>query len=392
MFDHDIARAKLAQAKAYLRDAGIDCWLLLSREGSDSVVPFLTGSQTVGQAAYLLYPDGTDEAIVAGYDEGQVRLAGVVQSVSAYERGLREPLVAALRGRRVRTIALNFSLDDAAADTLTHGQYLWFAQAADPAWRLVSAAPLLARLRAVKTAAEIERVRRAVLETQAIFQSVRGRIRPGLSERAIQGLFAAEAARRGHADGLDAAFGGPLTLIPRVGMAHRSPTDAALEAGDMLVVDFTLKVDGYSSDIARTFYCLRPGEGSAPEAAEAMFRASRAAIDSAAAFLRPGVRGHEVDAVARATLSGRGFPAPTHALGHGVGREAHDGGVLLGPLWERYGSAPEGVVEEGMVFALEPTVLPPGPYAVISEENVLVTRTGVERLCDWQEDLWLIAP
>jgi Xaa-Pro aminopeptidase len=99
-----------------------------------------------------------------------------------------------------------------------------------------------------------------------------------------------------------------------------------------------------------------------------------------------------VDQVARDTLRALGYPEPTHALGHTVGQRAHDGGVLLGPRWERYGSGPDGVVEAGMVFAPEPTILPGGPYAVISEENVLVTEHGVERLCDWQEELWLIAP
>lgn len=391
MFDHAIARAKLAQAKSYLRESGLDCWLLLSREGSDGVVPFLTGEQTVGQAAYLLYPDGSDEAIVANYDEGHVAGAGVVQSVRAYERGLRAPLMEALRARGVRSIAMNFSIDDAGADSLTHGQYLWFAAEADPAWQIVSAAPLLARVRAVKTPAEVECVRTAVRETEAIFLALRERIRPGMSERQIHRMFVQETVRRGHAGGVGEAVDGPLTLLPKAGMAHRGPTDATLEPGDMLVLDFSLKVDGYASDIARTFYCLRDGEGGPPPAVEAMFHAARAALDAAARYLRPGVRGYEVDAVARTALRDLGYPEPSHALGHTVGREAHDGGVLLGPRWERYGQGPLGVVEAGMVFALEPTILPGGPYAVISEENVLVTDSGVERLCDWQDRLWLIA-
>jgi Xaa-Pro aminopeptidase len=390
--DPAVARAKLAQAKRYLSDSGIDCWLLLSREGSDGVVPFLTGGQTVGQAAYLIYPDGRDEAIVANYDEGHVALTGVIQSVRSYERGLRQPLVQTLRERGVTTIALNFSADDAGADTLTHGQYLWFAASADPSWKLVSAAPILSRVRAVKAPVEIERLRRVVQTTQEMFVALWPRLRPGMSEREIHQMFVDETARRGLNGGVDDTLRGPLVLLPKVGMAHRGPTDACLEPGDMLVIDFSLRMDGYASDVARTFYCLRPGEDAAPAEAEGMFRASRAAIDAAAAALRPGVRGHEVDAAARATLRDLGYPEPIHALGHTVGQRAHDGGVMLGPLWERYGDGPHGVVEANMVFALEPTVLPGGPYAVISEENVRVTADGIERLCDWQTELWLIRP
>lgn len=392
MFDHDMARAKLAQAKDYLRDSGIDCWLLLSREGSDRNVPFLTGEQTVAQAAYLLYPDGSDEALVANYDEGHVRLAGVIQAVRPYEQGLRAPLMATLRQRGVKSIAMNFSVDDAGADGLTHGQYLWFLAEADPAWSLLSAAPLLARVRAVKAPAEIVRLRRTVEVTQEIFLALRGRIRPGMSERQVQRMFVDETHRRGFALGVEGTFDGPLVLLPKAGMAHRSATDAVLEPGDMLVIDFSVRVDGYVSDVARTFYCLRPGESAAPAEVENLFQASRSALSAAAGHLRPGVKGHEVDAVARATLRSLGYPESIHALGHTVGREVHDGGILLGPLWERYGSGPMGVVEAGMVFALEPTILPGGPYAVISEENVLVTDQGIERLCEWQSDLWCIRP
>ena len=76
-------------------------------------------------------------------------------------------------------------------------------------------------------------------------------------------------------------------------------------------------------------------------------------MDAGAAVLRPGVQGHEVDAAARASLVAAGYDEPMHALGHQLGRAAHDGGTLLAPLWDRYGDAPRGLVEEGHVFTLE---------------------------------------
>ena len=64
----------------------------------------------------------------------------------------------------------------------------------------------------------------------------------------------------------------------------------------------------------------------------------------------PGATGWEVDAAARESLVAAGYAEPMHALGHQLGRSAHDGGTTLAPRWDRYGSAPFGLVETGNVF------------------------------------------
>jgi len=390
MLDATIARLKMRQAKRYLQDSQFDAWVLLTREGSDPAVPLLTGVTTVGLAAFILYADGSDEAIVANFDVGHVEAAGTVQRVIPYDTGPGEALKAALTARGVRRVALNYAVHDALCDGLSHGLYEWFRSHAPAGVEIGSAESLLAMVRGVKLPEEIERLRRACRVTDEIYEIVRARIRIGMSERQVSALFREEVRKRGLTMGTEDAFEAPMVLIPRVGMAHRNPTDAVIEPGDMLVVDFSVAVDGYVSDIARTFYCLREGETEAPADVVAMFRASRRAIERAAEALRPGVKGYEVDAVARAALREAGFPEMTHALGHQVGRRPHDGGMILGPRWERYGTAPYGTVAEGMVFALEPTILPPGPRAVLTEENVVVRADGIERLGSWQDDLWLI--
>ncbi len=115
-----------------------------------------------------------------------------------------------------------------------------------------------------------------------------------------------------------------------------------------------------------------------------------AALDAGAATLRPGAIGWEVDAAARKTLVTAGFPEPMYALGHQLGRTAHDGGTLLGPQWDRYGNAPLGVVEEGNVFTLEYGTAVPGRGYIGLEEDVVVTSNGIEWLSTPQRDLWLI--
>src|SRR5262249_57158951 len=91
----------------------------------------------------------------------------------------------------------------------------------------------------------------------------------------------------------------------------------------------------------------------AAEAVRRAFATVAGAIDAAAAVLRPGVRGHEVDAAARRVVVEAGYPEYKHGTGHGLGRAVHDGGTMLGPRWPCYGKMTDGVVEAGHVFTLE---------------------------------------
>jgi Xaa-Pro aminopeptidase len=112
----------------------------------------------------------------------------------------------------------------------------------------------------------------------------------------------------------------------------------------------------------------------------------RGAIDAAGAFLRPGRIGHEVDAVARAHITGAGYEEYAHGLGHQIGRFAHDGGMRLAPTWELFGRRPFGIVEEGNVFTLEPNAATPNYGRVSLEEDVLVTADGCRFLSTPQRE------
>ena len=104
----------------------------------------------------------------------------------------------------------------------------------------------------------------------------------------------------------------------------------------------------------------------------------------------PGAAGWEVDAAARESLVAAGYPEPMHALGHQLGRSAHDGGTTLAPRWDRYGAAPFGLVEAGNVFTLEYGTAVPGRGYIGLEEDVLVTADGIEWLSTPQRELWLV--
>jgi len=209
-----------------------------------------------------------------------------------------------------------------------------------------------------------------------------------LSEKDVSNLFIDEMINRRVVSGNDKALSGPMVLKER--MTHRSPSDVPIEPGDFLVMDFSVDYMGYASDIARTVYFLKHGQTLAPGSMQDPFDTAVGAIDEALKFIKPGVKGYDVDAAARKFITDRGFPEIRHSTGHQIGRRVHDGGTSLAPKWERYRDAPYGVLEKGMLFAVEPTVLQDDGPCVIVEENVLVTEEGVEVLSKRQTKLILI--
>jgi Xaa-Pro aminopeptidase len=177
---------------------------------------------------------------------------------------------------------------------------------------------------------------------------------------------------------------------PESDPGHAAPRDDILVApGHLVHVDLGVRREGYCSDIQRMWYVRRPGEQQPPAEIERAFAVVLQAIDAGAAALRPGVRGFEVDAVAREVIVEGGFEEYRHAFGHGLGRACHDGGPLLGPRWERYGNTPDMLVEVGHVYTLELGVVTGAGYLGL-EEDVLVTEDGCVFLSTQQRTLGLV--
>ena len=124
-----------------------------------------------------------------------------------------------------------------------------------------------------------------------------------------------------------------------------------------------------------------------PAEVQHAFEAVRDAIQSAADFVKPGVTGNEVDTLARDLVKDRGYEEYRHALGHQLGRLAHDGGTLLGPFWEKYGDSPRGILEAGNVFTLELYVTTKSYGQLSLEEDIVVTKTGCRFLSTPQKQL-----
>lgn len=173
-------------------------------------------------------------------------------------------------------------------------------------------------------------------------------------------------------------------------VGHSGPTDIQIQPGHLLHFDFGVKYEDYCSDIQRMAYILRPGETDAPAEVKRGFETVRAAIENCRAVLKPGISGKTADAAARNTLTAGGYPEYMYGTGHQLGRVAHDGGALLGPLWEKYGDQPNQLVEMGNVYTIEPGLAVPGYGYVGLEEDVFVTENGAEYLGGPQRELVLL--
>lgn len=391
----NLVQEKLDQAVEILRERDVDLWLTLVRETlltRDPCLELIAGTYSAWTGAFLISATGDRTAIVGRFDAPSVKEIGGYD-VIGYDESIRPALVEAVERLAPRTIALNYSDSDAAADGLTHGLWRLLQETftGTPfAERFTSSEAIVNALRGRKSAAEVERVRGAIQETEDIFDLVTRHLRPGLRELEIAALMHAEVER----EGLGYAWGRDhcpaVNAGPEKDVGHAPPGELTTKRGELLHVDFGVSRADYCSDLQRVWYFLEEGEDSAPEDVFRAWDALWTSVEAGAAVLRPGVVGWEVDAAARESLTAAGYAEPMYALGHQLGRSAHDGGTVLAPRWDRYGAAPFGVVEAGNVFTLEYGTPVPGRGYIGLEEDVLVTADGLEWLSTPQRELWLV--
>jgi Xaa-Pro aminopeptidase len=394
--DAPLIREKIEQATGILDEYGVDCWITFVRETGtmrDPMLDYLCPADMTWYSAFIVTRSGETHAIVGQMEKQTVDELGVWGRVTGYVEGIKGELLGYLKALDPASIAVNYSSASEVCDGLTHGLYLLLEEMlAEIGFqdRLVSAEKVASSVKARKTPAEIDRMRKAIGHTLDIFGMVEGYIQPGRTEKEIAAFMTREAQARGlpagwNPDHCPAVFTGPDTAG-----AHYRPTDRKVERGHVLNMDFGLKVQDYTSDLQRTFYILEEGETAEPPEVRKGFETIVTAIEVARQALKPGVQGVAVDTTAREYIVSRGYEAYPHGLGHQVGRFAHDGTALLGPAWEKYANKPFEPIEESMVFTIEPRLTVPGRGVVTIEEMVLVTATGAEFLSEPQTELVLI--
>jgi Xaa-Pro aminopeptidase len=383
-----IVGEKIGQAGRLLEELGIDLWLVAVRETpimADPVLAMVVGYEVTWESFFFFTRSGEAIALVGNLDVENFR-DGNFTEVLTYTEGVRKDFRSVIERLAPQSIAVNHSADNPAADGLTHGMYLLlqdYLSGTDFADRLISAEEVCTKLRARKLDVETELLSHAAVLADQAFKAAGDEIRPGMTEKQIAAVIDSQIAGLGAVSSFDAIVNAGDKTSP----GHGLPTDAKIEPGDLLHVDIGARVGGYCSDLQRLIYFLRPDESAPPSNLVEAFATVRDIISEAADRTRPGVRGHEVDSMAREMLTDNGYPEYQHALGHQLGRGVHDGGAIIGPKWERYGRTPTILLEAGNVFTLELEINLPGIGCVGLEEDVLITDGGAEFLCPRQLEL-----
>ena len=253
-------------------------------------------------------------------------------------------------------------------------------RAAAPANALAPADEMLARLAAVKTPTEVERIRRACQIAGQAFETGRAGLRSGLQETAAAELFRGPLTviGTGH-NGVQRAEGFAWCMSGRnsaqAWAAYARSRSDQIGAHEFVLVHCNSCADGYWTNITRT-YVLGTPEQRQLRLYEAVFSARAAAL----AAIRPGAPASEVDRAAREVLESRGVgEAFKHATGHGVGFAA-----ISANARPRIHPQSDEVLETGMVFNLEPAVYFEGYGGLRHCDMVAVTTSGVEVLTPFQ--------
>ncbi len=391
-----LIKEKVNQAVDILKEFDIDCWLTFVRESSingDPSLDFLAGSDVTWHSAFMVTSSGDTHAIVGRYDKKAVEETGAYREVESFVEGIKTPLTTYLKKINPRQIAINYSKDSEICDGLTYGMYLTlydYLKEIGFEKRLISAENIVSAVRQRKTKTELDYIREAIKKTEDIFAKVAKFIKPGKNEKEIADFMKQEVKKAGVGYAWDpntcpSVFAGPDTAE-----AHYSPTGKVIERGHVLNMDFGLKVNGYCSDLQRTFYVLRENETTAPADVQKGFDTIVRSIETAKKAMKPGVQGFEIDKISRDIIVSAGYAEFPHALGHQVGRYAHDGTALLGPAWEKYAQKPFQKLEKGMVFTIEPRLTVPERGIATIEDMVVVTDLGAEYLSTPQKELILI--
>ncbi|HEV8336323.1 MAG TPA: Xaa-Pro peptidase family protein [Candidatus Polarisedimenticolia bacterium] len=234
-----------------------------------------------------------------------------------------------------------------------------------PLLTLKDPAPALARMRAVKSPAELQLLRRAIEITCQAQRDALKQARSGMAEFEVQALveyrFTSEGARR---PGYPSIVGsGPNSCI-----LHYDASAGTLREGDLLLMDVGAEYGRYTADVTRTI----PVSGRFSEEQRKIYDIVLKAQKAAIAAIRPGVPFSDIDKTARRVIEEAGYgPYFIHGTSHFLGLDVHDAGDTSAAL------------QAGMVLTVEPGIyLPEKQIGIRIEDDVLVTRRGAEVLSD----------
>jgi Xaa-Pro dipeptidase len=246
-------------------------------------------------------------------------------------------------------------------------------EAAIPQAQILSGEDCVAKMRMHKDEVELADMRQAIKVAQNALNATLPFIKTGLTEREIASELTIQILHNGSDS--EIPFAPIIASGPNSANPHAVPTDRQLQPGDLLIVDWGANVNGYCSDLTRTFVLGEP-EQEFSKIAGIVLEANAAARQQA----KPGIPAGKLDQAARELIEKAGYGEFfTHRTGHGLGLESHE---------EPYIRGDNGLLlSSGMTFTIEPGIYLPSRGGVRIEDNLVITANGSETLSDFPRGL-----
>lgn len=351
-------QARIERARAAMVDAGADALLV----GAGLSLSYFTGigwGMIERLVAMVLTPRGKPYIVCPAFEQGSLEaiLTLDVDLRLWEEHESPSALVAAiLREAGATRLAIDPALPFGMAERV---------RLAAPSASVLDATPIIDGCRAIKSEPELALMRQAKRMTLEVQRRAARVLAPGIRASAVRGFIDAAHKAIGSAGSTFCIVQfGASTAFP-----HGLPQDDELREGDMVLIDTGCAVEGYNSDITRS-YVFGKADDEQRRIWEIEAEAQRAAFDA----VRPGVPCAAIDAAARAVLERHGLgpdyrlPGLPHRTGHGIGLSVHEAPYLV--------RGDETPLQPGMCFSNEPMIVVPGRFGVRLEDHFHVTDHG----------------
>lgn len=369
----DERRARVEKARRLMAEQRIDALMLCS--GTSLV--YFTNMRWSGAErlfAFVLPRSGEPFVVCPAFEEDRAReqialgpFGGPKADVRTWQEH-ESPYERVAQGLHDRGVATGrLGVEETTKFVFSDG----VAQAA-PTVKLVSGTPVTAGCRATKDAHELALMRLASEVTWKAYKAAFESLKEGMTQNDFARLVSAAHARLGFSGGAGVQVG-QYSALP-----HGSIQPQVIKEGTILLIDGGCSVEGYQSDISRTFVL-----GRATDKMKQVFAIERKAQDAALAAAKPGVPCEAVDAAARKVIEdagfGPGYTHFTHRVGHGMGMDGHEWPYLV-----KGNTLP---LAPGMTFSDEPGIYLPGEFGVRLEDDMYITDDGAKLFTPQSESL-----
>lgn len=359
-------KTRIEKAKHLMQENNMDALLIM---GGSTLEYFSGISWGISERMLaLIIPQKKDPFIVCPYFEESRALEQIKNGPLADLKTIltwqehESPYKRVLQGLRDRGIANGrIGIEEQVRFVFSNG----IGQESSGALELISATPVTAGCRGVKDEHEIELMKLASEATFKAYEAAYKAAEVGMSQDEFGRLIAIAHERLGFR-GYASVQVGKWAALP-----HGSRTPQKIEENQVVLIDGGCQVEGYWSDLSRTFVLGKPSQKM-----KDVFQIVLAAQTTAFKTARPGIEAQEVDAAARKVIIDAGYGPDyqyfTHRLGHGIGLDMHE--------WPYLVKGNTTILKPGHTFSNEPGIYIPDEFGARTEDDIVITENGAEFL------------